>query len=92
MARYYIDIDAAYDVLVAKTKGKPPEYCALIEECTSAIDDLPPADVRPLVHAHWIKRGNEKICSAPKCKFIYYSNNDDFNYCPNCGAVMDGKE
>lgn len=40
-------------------------------------------------HAHWIRRGNEMKCSNPKCLFIYYSNKDDFNYCPNCGARMD---
>ena len=34
----------------------------------------------------WKKHGNEKECSL--CEFIYYSNNDDFNYCPNCGAKM----
>lgn len=39
-------------------------------------------------HGQWIRRGNETKCS--KCKFIYYSNRDDFNYCPNCGARMDG--
>ena len=38
----------------------------------------------------WIRRGNEMKCSNPKCQFIYYSNHDDFNYCPNCGARMDG--
>ena len=42
-------------------------------------------------HARWICRGNEMKCSNPKCQFIYYSNNDDFNYCPNCGARMDEK-
>ena len=39
----------------------------------------------------WSRRGNEMKCSNPKCQFIYYSNNDDFSYCPNCGARMDEK-
>ena len=34
----------------------------------------------------WIKRGNEKKCS--NCQFIYYSNNDEWTFCPNCGAKM----
>lgn len=38
----------------------------------------------PVKKAHWIKKGNERTCSG--CGFIYYSNNDDWNYCPNCGA------
>ena len=37
-------------------------------------------------NGQWKKHGNEKACSL--CKFIYYSNNDDFNFCPNCGAKM----
>lgn len=40
--------------------------------------------------AKWLKRQNEMTCSA--CKFIYYSNNDHFNYCPNCGARMEAKK
>ena len=38
----------------------------------------------------WKRRGNEKTCSL--CKFIYYSNNDEWNFCPNCGAKMKGGE
>jgi len=53
------------------------------------LSDIPAADVAPVVHGRWTKRGNEKICN--RCKFIYYSNNDDFNYCPNCGARMGGE-
>jgi rubrerythrin len=49
---------------------------------------VPAADVVEVRHGHWIKRGNEKKCSV--CGFIYYSNNDDWNGCPNCLAKMDG--
>ena len=52
--------------------------------------DVPTADVVEVRHGEWRKRGNEKTCS--NCAFIYYSNNDDWNYCPNCGATMDGKD
>lgn len=34
----------------------------------------------------WKKRGNEKSCSL--CNFKYYSNNDEWSFCPKCGAVM----
>ena len=36
----------------------------------------------------WIRRGNEKKCSC--CGFIYYSNHDEWNGCPNCLADMRG--
>ena len=55
------------------------------------ITEAPTVDAAPVVHGRWIRRGNEMKCSNPKCQFIYYSNNDDFNYCPNCGAKMDGR-
>lgn len=44
-------------------------------------------EAKPVVHAHWKRKNNETKCS--NCEFIYYSNHDDFNYCPNCGAKMD---
>lgn len=46
------------------------------------------SDYAEVKNGHWIKRGNEKKCSV--CGFIYYSNNDDWNGCPNCLAKMDG--
>lgn len=50
-------------------------------------DELPGADVVPIVHGQWLKgmSGNYKICS--ECKQIA---DFDFDYCPNCGARMDG--
>ena len=36
----------------------------------------------------WIKDNNKRTCSL--CGYLYYSNNDNFNYCPNCGAKMKG--
>lgn len=59
---------------------------ALVVE--TAAKAIPAADVVEVRRGHWIKRGNEKKCSV--CGFIYYSNNDDWNGCPNCLAKMDG--
>lgn len=44
------------------------------------------ADFAEVRHGHWIKSGNEKKCSV--CGFVYYSNNDEWNGCPNCLARM----
>ena len=55
--------------------------CRIIDTCAAA-------DVEPVVHGRWIRRGNEKKCS--ECGFIYYSNHDEWNGCPNCLARMDG--
>lgn len=57
-------------------------------EVIDILSDMPTVDAVEVVHGRWIRRHNETKCS--RCKFIYYSNHDDFNYCPNCGAKMDG--
>ena len=62
----------------------------------TVIDGFPAADVEPVVHGRWEScfedwrqqiEGNK--CSA--CGFEYYGTGITyFNYCPNCGARMDG--
>lgn len=59
-------------------------------EILALVEKTPAIAVEAVKHGRWIRRGNEMKCSNPKCQFIYYSNHDDFNYCPNCGARMDG--
>ena len=49
---------------------------------------LPSADVKPVVHGHWIERyrngfGN-MICECSNC----HSNSKRRNFCFNCGADM----
>ena len=67
-----------------------PEYADGWNSAVAIIEDAPTVDAVEVVHGKWHKRGNEKACSV--CDFVYYSNNDEWNYCPNCGAKMDGKE
>lgn len=58
------------------------------------IENFPNADVAPIVHAHWISKnphGYEWIFVCSNCDYIDgYPFNDRSNYCPNCGAKMDG--
>ena len=42
----------------------------------------------PVQYGRWIKSGNEKKCSV--CGFVYYSNADEWNGCPNCLARKNG--
>ena len=87
MARY-IDADKIHYPVDKRATGKNAwEYGILY--MNAQIDKTPTADVEEVKHGKWMKKGNEKKCSV--CNFIYYSNNDDWNYCPNCGAKMDGK-
>ena len=56
------------------------------------IMDIPSADVAPMVHGQWetsSDRPDSLICSVCKCGFDMWKH-DPHNYCPNCGAKMDG--
>ena len=49
-----------------------------------------PADVAPVVHAHWIFYANG-TCDCSNCHTVWESNmvNRWIEYCPFCGAKMD---
>ena len=56
------------------------------------IMNIPSADVAPVKHGHWVKEKSDVLihwhCSV--CKNCYYLEEPNANYCPNCGAKMDG--
>ena len=52
------------------------------------------ADVAPVRHGRWgthSDRPDSLICSVCKCGFDMWKH-DPHNFCPNCGAKMDGGE
>lgn len=70
----------------------------LANEMESVIDRVPADDVRPVKHGKWLKRDDMPRIVECKCSVCGYadypSKNDRYwferNYCPNCGAKMDG--
>ncbi len=60
-----------------------------IGDLISRMKDLPAVDAVPVVHAHWIVQDNTYtrfMCSACETK----NHHDRTDYCPHCGAKMDG--
>lgn len=60
------------------------------------IGNLPAADVIEVVHGEWIEKGYEGIMTyCSECLHRAPFNNHQelilSNYCPNCGAKMDGR-
>lgn len=58
----------------------------------AAIDNAPASDVAPVRHGRWethSDRPDSLICSVCNCGFDMWKH-DPHNYCPNCGAKMDG--
>lgn len=53
---------------------------------------IPTADVAPVVHGKWIEKtflmGTSNFCSLCGCH--YGMPHEKYNFCPNCGARMDG--
>lgn len=67
----------------------PSEYVKLED----ALNNIPVADVAPVRHGRWgthSDRPDSLICSVCNCGFDMWKH-DPHNYCPNCGAKMDGE-
>ena len=61
------------------------------------IIDIPAADVAPIRHGRW-KSGACSKCGGIKpmtkieyCGLIIWESPYKLNYCPSCGAIMDGE-
>ena len=66
------------------------------EICTQEINSIPAADVAPVVHGRWIHDGCRIEGGIDWCHCSECGKSDNFcartNYCPKCGAKMDGGE
>lgn len=73
------------------------ETAQVFEDCVGELRDIPAADVAPVVHSQWIEGSENFTCGnynaeCRKChaNIRWDGCDEDFNYCPNCGAKMDG--
>lgn len=55
----------------------------------NTINSIPAADVTPAVHGRWIMHDDEFGLTC-ECSVCHIETMGDGNYCPNCGAKMDG--
>ena len=65
----------------------PSEYAKLED----ALNKIPAADVSPVRHGRWIEKEKYSFgvmydCSI--CDNRILDNGHSWNYCPNCGAIM----
>ena len=85
-------IDA--DALIAKcreTKLEIPVFPALLQQgrmFKEAVDNAPTLDYAPVRHGEWIHLGF-LTCKCSLCETTFHDLPAE-NYCPNCGAKMDG--
>lgn len=96
----YIDREAAFDA-ITDLAGKAPTRSAYEAVWKSArvLKKIPAADVVPVVHGRWDDSGRYTFpsgdvavrctnCGCALTESEYHLNN--WNYCPVCGAKMDG--
>lgn len=94
----YIEREAAvkaFNNFDAGRADSPPFTLLTPEEFAEYLYELPAADVAPVVHGRWSDAGFGELpkhapygwaCSV--CGGISFNN--EYIYCPNCGAKMDG--
>lgn len=72
-------------------------FCNGLWSAIELIDDIPAADVAPVVHGRWVSVAGkrDRICSRCLHNEPYKNADDDaevFEFCPHCDAKMDGAE
>jgi len=69
-----------------------------LSELVDVMATVPTADVQEVKRGEWLKPSNDSVDSkqwiCSECKGLtetaYYCGHCYYNYCPNCGARMDG--
>lgn len=60
----------------------------MLYEIHDALTGIPAADVVPVVHGRWV---DADFCGQYECSECGNNAVDLYDFCPNCGAKMDGK-
>ncbi len=84
----------AFNNFDAGRADNPPFTLLTPEEFAEYLYELPAADVAPVVHGRWIHDGRRIRSGIDWCHCSECGKSDNFcartNYCPHCGAKMDG--
>lgn len=90
----YIEREAALDCFACDLgkKDYSVSYQGFMTEAAFRINDLPAADVRPVVRGKWIDEHSDKpndprmrcsVCTCVEAPLLKW------RFCPNCGAEME---
>lgn len=86
----YIEREYAVDA-VLDVYYDTPDINLSGEKFEDAILKIPAADVAPVRHGRWIKYQIPPIICCSNCDWATDVEEKNFQYCPNCGAKMDGE-
>ena len=96
MATEYISREAAWNgIYNCPTKTDADGYIWVrTKDVAHMIDEIPAADVRPVVRGKWKHDGsdwkNRFICD--QCGYKWFFEAEEAHFCPNCGADMREKK
>lgn len=81
------------DVQLAN-RGWRDDVCELLDDVMYALEEEPTIDAVEVVHARWVVKGQDVFCSHCDKESGYnpWGASAFSDYCPNCGAKMDGEE
>ena len=68
------------------------EYGAAVSDIYDIIMKAPAVDAAPVVHGRWVDMPGKPNWDQKMCSVCGYYFCCQINYCPNCGAKMDGEE
>lgn len=86
----YIDVDAIQRTIQEIKKEFAPNYRPVLEVAAHLISQTPIADVVAVRHGEWVY---DHWCEFSCSECGHFSKTEPRgkeNYCPNCGAKMDG--
>lgn len=91
----YINAATAAEIISDRLNIPLSDLCDIVAE-------IPSEDVQPVKHGRWIRSDDQCWLTCPFCDTdvdvscgapFFYVDNDEvshINFCPNCGARMDG--
>lgn len=95
----YLDRAVCLSILRAKANmAVLMDAAPYFEKAAQMLEKLPAADVAPVVHGKWVHIPQTlNTLSQLRCPFCGWWSLDPsidgaYNYCPNCGAIMEGSD
>lgn len=92
MAEYIAREELLAQLRAMESYNVSPMYRRGYDDCVEAILKAPAADVVPVVHGWWNATETCSLCEEKSTEGLDATTWNYWlpNYCPNCGAKMDG--